>query len=362
MKPYKHLCHALMLATALLPVCTQGQLVRSSSGLNLVATGDLKLVFNDAGLANNGSFAAGKSTVVFTSDGANLPVSIGGSHPVSFYHIVISQPADVTLNNNIGVDGNITLNQGNLLLNNHLLDLGRTGTIVGERNESRITDNTGGGRIRATATLYAPSDANPGNIGVSISSPASLGETVITRGHIQQPGFSAKPAIHRYYDVSPAINSNLKATVKFHYLDAELGSNNESELGIFSRSGLAGNWQARGKDNQDAGTNWVVKTQLDQLHSFTLARSIGRIAGAPAAIQVYPNPTAARFTVSVYSPEEKDGGIVLYDALGRILERKKLRFEAGQNTISWNLSKYASGTYHLMFENIEADKVKVVKQ
>jgi hypothetical protein len=364
MNPFKHLRHVVLVATVLSPVCMQGQLLRSSSGMNLVATGDLKLVFHDAGLLNNGRFVAGNSTVLFTGDVAAQPVYIDGSSPVAFHHVVISRPSDVRLNNNISVTGNITLNDGNLQLNNHVLDLGRTGTIVGERNEARITDDKGGGKIKAIAMLYAPININPGNIGVSVTSAASLGETVIVRGHVQQPGFYSKPAIHRYYEITPAINSNLQATLKFHYLDAELDDNNENELSVFSRTGLAGNWQAKGKDNNDVRTNWVVKTHLDQLHSFTLAKSINsnRLPGAQAAIQVFPNPTPDRFTVSVYSPEEKDAGIILYDALGRVLERKKIRCEVGMNTISWNISKYASGTYHLRFENIEAERVKIVKQ
>jgi hypothetical protein len=365
MKPFKYLRNALLSVTALLPLHMQGQLVRSSAGMNLVATGDLKLVFNDAGLMNNGRFIAGNSTVLFTGSTSSTPISIGGGSPISFHHVVISRSSDVKLDNHVTVTGNITMDNGNLQLNNYTLDLGRTGSIVGEKNNARITDDDGGGLVKATAVLKAPRDVNPGNIGVSVTSTATLGETVITRGHVQQPGFYGKPAIHRYYDIAPAINSGLQATLKFYYLDAELGENNESELSVFSKSGHAGAWLAKGKDNNDASTNWVIKTNLDQLHCFTLAKAAiadNRLQNGQTGIQIFPNPSPGRFTVTVYSQEEKDAGIVLYDALGRLLERKKIHCEPGMNNIEWNISKYASGTYHLLFENLDAAGVKVVKQ
>src|ERR1700754_1301347 len=167
--------------TALLLICMVGLAqVQSSAGLKLVATGPLKLVFNDAALINHGSFSPGNSTVIFQGNASSL---IGGSSAVNFHNLVLDK--DVSLENDLNVSGKISLAKGNLHLNSRTLDLGYTGSIDGERNEARITGNSGG-IVKAYALLNSPAAANPGNMGVEISSNSSLGETVIIRGHSAQ--------------------------------------------------------------------------------------------------------------------------------------------------------------------------------
>ena len=209
-----------------------------------------------------------------------------------------------------------------------------------------------------------PRSANPGNIGVEISSSSNLGETIFLRGHSSGYTADGREVIHRYFDIRPEQNNYLRATLKFHYLDVELNSD-EGALAVFSRKGEQATWLERGKDDMDAGNNWIVMGELDQLHRFTLAGATNKVlAWQPGItmVQVFPNPTPGQFTVAVNAAEEKQAVLHLYDPLGRLLESRHIQCRAGMNTISWNIARYAAGSYYLSFENLGLKTVNIVKQ
>lgn len=360
MKKIKSLTGLPLICALAIPFGMQAQ-VQSSAGLKLVATGQLKLVFNDAGLISHGSFSPGNSTVIFQG---NAPSMISGSSAVNFHNLVIDKTGqDLSLENDLNISGKLTLAKGNLHLNSRTLDLGYTGSIDGERNEARITGHAGG-TIKAYALLNSPAAANPGNIGVEISSASSLGETVITRGHSAQLTADGQPVIGRYYDIKPANNTNLRATLKFYYLDAELNNDKEEALTVFSSKSHQPGWIETGKDKSDLNTNWIVKTGLDQLHRFTLAgasnKALAELNGK-TSVSLFPNPTPGQFTVLLNSEADKKAVLNLYDQLGRLLERKQIQCRAGVNNITWNIARYANGTYYLSFENLDLKTVKIVK-
>lgn len=161
----------------------------------------------------------------------NTNQSISGSGTTGFYNLTVDKPAgELQLQTGILVSNQLTLTSGNLFLNNHLVDLLTSGSVSGEIAARRVYDNVGNsGSIRATTTLNAPVLANPGNLGAMITSTQNLGATTVTRGHHQQFIVSAN-SIGRYYDIAPANNSSLNATLRFNYLDGELNGQNEPEL------------------------------------------------------------------------------------------------------------------------------------
>jgi len=336
--------------------------VESGPGLQLVATDELKLVFNDADFIHHGQFIPGNSTVVFKGE---RPAKISGSSPVKFHNLVISTTGkEISLENDLDVSGILKLEEGNLQLNRRTLNLGYTGRIEGERNEARITGSPGG-IIKAYAILNAPRGVNPGNLGAEISTDASMGETVIIRGHSAQIAADGRPVVARYYDIQPQFNLNLRATLKLHYLDAELSGDQEDALTVYSSRRGQANWIETGRDLGDAHTNWVVKTEVNQLHRFTLAGATNRALAeqnSKTKVQLFPNPTPGQFTVMLHSEADKEAAINLYDQLGRLLESRKLHFRAGTNNINWDISKYANGTYYLSFGNTDLKTVKIVKE
>lgn len=361
MKTFNNLPALLFICSFALSVQARAQ-VQLSGGTKLVTTGQLKLVFQDISLENHGDLLPGNSTFIFT--GNNLPAYIGGSKPVNFYHLLISKPAqDLQLNTNINVAGILAMDQGSLALNKQVLDLGYTGSISGERNSSRITGQDGG-IVKAMAVLDAPRGANPGNIGVEITSNARLGETIIVRGHSTGYTTDGHPFVQRYYDVKPQYNTRLKASIRFHYLDAELKSS-ETGLMLYSARAPDGSWTESGKDNIDASANWIVKNDLDQLHRFTLAGGANKtraLQPGKTSIQLFPNPARDQLTIVINSPVEIKTTINLYDHIGRLLESKPVQCREGLNTISWNILRYATGSYYLYAEKIDAKLIRFVKQ
>jgi hypothetical protein len=74
----------------------------------------------------------------------------------------------------------------------------------------------------------------------------------------------------RYYDIIPAINMALKATLRFHYFDAELNSLPEATLYHWQSSNLV-NWNLMGADTRDVTSNYVERKTYGKFDRITLA-------------------------------------------------------------------------------------------
>lgn len=364
---YLNKMKAIITAAVLLPAAMQAQSrvaeppasLRIAQGTSVVASGDVKIVLNDASFVNNGNFSAGASTVLFTAGAVKQTMLIGGSSRTAFYNLSINRPFEqLQLDNDISVSGVLNFTAGNLELNNRRLDLGSTGVIVGENMNARIM-GAKGGVVVANAMLNAPARVNPGNIGVELTSAANLGATTITRGHVQQVNARGQSGINRYYDIQSA-NSSAPVSVRFFYLQPEVGDLNESELVLWSGDAFKG-WNAAGKEYGDVSMDWVSKNNVEQVNKFTLGLS-EKTRLEIRSLQAYPNPARDRFTVTLYSDVARGGIMSLQDDHGRVLERRQLQYIKGMNTAQWNIAKYAAGTYYVVFEGTGLANVKVVKQ
>jgi hypothetical protein len=364
----KHSIYNIFIAGMLLnyfPLIVQAQGIHLSEGVHMVMQGKPCLVLDNAGITNNGNIVTDSGTVVFTGDGTSGSSSIGGNQSISFYNLRIDKSFnEVKLDNDIMVTGRVLMNQGSLQLNNHLLDLGSTGMISGESNHSFIT-GVHGGTIKIAALLNAPQAVNPGNIGVELTSPANLGLTVISRGHVQQTGSDGETSIQRYFEIAPAVNTGLDASLRFYYLDGELAGNNKNELSLFTSLENGNSWSARVNGNINRGDHSIMENHLDQLFRYTLAVGTNKGSNVTAinpSVRLYPNPTADGFTVMLYSPREKTEVIQLCDPLGHVLEQKEWHCQAGANSLQWNIGKYAGGVYLLCFVNPSLRNLQIVKQ
>jgi hypothetical protein len=264
------------------------------------------------------------------------------------------------LHNNAAIGGKISMQGGNLRLNNYVLDLGTTGSIQGESNSSSIT-GAEGGVVKARALLNAPRVANPGNIGVAISSEANLGWTTVTRGHIQQAA-GVGAGIQRYFDIDPEYNSGQPSSLRFYYLDGELDGKSGDELAVFSRARDGISWTSQGKDRSDRTAGWVTKENIGLLHRFTLAIPGSRMNRAGGgSVQVSPNPSAGAFRMTLVSDREGDRVIGLYDVAGHLLERKIWHCIQGMNVIEWNVTGLSQGAYHLAADGLSPVTVTIMK-
>ena len=244
----------------------------------LIYTTDLKDLWAGDNVTSGGTQIApvksvngSTGTVVLTGTAQPASTSLSGTSPINFYNLSINKTGGgARLLRNTSITNNLLLNNGNIDLNGFDIDLGSTGSLVGESVFSKVVGSSGGS-INRTVLLNAPINVNPGNIGIEITSAANLGLTTIKRGQTQQvnnSGFS----INRYFDIIPTNNTALNASIKMYYQDTELAGINENELTLWSKP-VASNvlWTLLGANAQDTSANWVSKSALDSLNRFTLA-------------------------------------------------------------------------------------------
>ncbi|MDF2187915.1 T9SS type A sorting domain-containing protein [Paraflavitalea sp. CAU 1676] len=235
-------------------------------GAQLQVTGNASLTLKDMDLVNNGQFLAGNGTFYFSGAGN---FSVRGTQPVQFYSIQINKDpgARVLLQRPIGISSQVLFSQGLVDLNGYDLDLGSTGQLVGESENSRLI-GAAGGEVLFTTTLNAPANSNPGNLGALISSSRNLGSVLVKRGHKAQNLTGS--SLLRYYHITPTNNSNLGATLRFSYFDGELNNLPENDLVLWrSVDGLS--WLDQRRTGFNVAQNYVEKTGIDAFSIWTLA-------------------------------------------------------------------------------------------
>ncbi|HET9824803.1 MAG TPA: T9SS type A sorting domain-containing protein [Chitinophagaceae bacterium] len=236
-------------------------------GGKLSISGNIEITLQDMDLVNDGTFDQTDGVVNFT--GINS-TSVAGSQQVQFSQIKITKTNNrsLILSPSVEIDQRIIFHSGFLDLNGFNVDLGTSGFLDGEQESSRVVGKNGG-EIFFSTNLTSPSNANPANLGVIISSHEDLGNVIIRRGHqsqISDPG-SVK-SILRYYDIRPTNNTNLNAKIRFTYFNGELDGIDENALALFkSQDGT--NWSFEGNGLKDTVFNFQENT-LTSLSRFTL--------------------------------------------------------------------------------------------
>jgi Secretion system C-terminal sorting domain len=259
---------ALVLLSLLVGFTVSAQLM-ITPGAQFSIFSDTKLTLHNTNLINNGNLLlATTSPVSFTG---NVSSFIGGDQAVRFFGLEINKTGNqsVTLQKTIGVGSGVFFISGSLNLNGFDLDLETSGHLDGEREDSRVV-GPNGGEVLFSVDLNSPANSNPANLGMFISSTQNLGNVKIRRGHRPQNGTGLSNSISLYYDITPANNSNLNATLRFKYLDAELNNLDETSL-VFFQSQDAINWTNLGFNSRDAVVNLVEKTGIGSFARFTLS-------------------------------------------------------------------------------------------
>ncbi|MEZ4772571.1 MAG: T9SS type A sorting domain-containing protein [Bacteroidia bacterium] len=268
------------------------------------------------------TFIPGTSTVIMTGAGNRI---IGNS-AIDFYNLEINKTSggSVKITGNLTVSNELNLVSGNLDLNNKTIELTGSGTILGESAASYIYSSTGAGVVKKTVDLNAPTSENPGNIGVAITSAANPGLTTIQRGHTVQ-NVNGDMGIFRYYDISPANNTGLNATVRFHYLDHELNNIPESELTPFRYNGSI--WDTYFVSATDASANWVETILVNAFSTWTLASF------------------NANFPVELvhFSTSKTEGGVLLEWQTASELNNEGFAVEHSTDVSNWDYLGFVEG-------------------
>jgi len=362
--------NAFLYGLFLLPAALSAQQVYVDNNTAMTLVRGTRLVLNNTSFACNGSFYPDTSTVIFAGEAAGGTPAIGGAKQIGFYNLSISRTSgDVGLNGQVSVYKTLNMINGNLLLNGYNLDLGTTGVLAGEKEQSRVT---GSGYIQASRVLNAPQSVNVGNLGAFISSTTVMGTTNVLRTHTPQalPGGASSIArsymIFHYLDgegrvatTSPSSIPGASFSVSFHYLNAELNGLSKTALNIWNN--YIGTWTFLGKTKEDTAGNLITKSLLGSLSgTYNIGLPSGSGARAPkeepmaqsaGSLQLFPNPAHDRCTLVLNAKNERNDVISLYGPSGNVLQQKHVQLHSGSNSIDWDLSSYAAGIYYLRSEN-----------
>ncbi|MFN7115767.1 MAG: hypothetical protein ACK4TA_03155 [Saprospiraceae bacterium] len=231
------------------------------TGSQMVVSDAAQLVLTDIKWNNDGTFSPDGGTVIL--NGSNGNTAICGTVPTVFNNLSIDKsPQQVILEQNIQIEGMLSLLSGNLELNQFELIL--NGTIIGESETNRITGGTGG-KVLRTET-YGTAANNPGNIGIAVTNNSALGNLTIQRGHVPQ-NLPMGSSIQRFFTFEPGTNGS-NATLRLYYLNAELNGTAACELGVWQL--VEGQWQFLGASNRNTTEKWVEISGITGLTTFTL--------------------------------------------------------------------------------------------
>ncbi len=257
--------------------------LRVENGAFIKTVSDIRIILDNMDLVVNGNIdqAAGEGTYIFSGNGDN---TFSGTGIPTFDKIVLSKSSGgkLVLNQNFLVASSLAFASGYLDLNNSLLQIKPGGFISGESGTGHII-GSGNGYVYTTTALNAPAAANPGNLGAVISSAADLGVVTIRRRHMAQAVSAGITGIKRYYEIYPANNIGLNATLRLYYSDDELNGLNENTLILWKKTGA---WTEEGYTSMSAAENYVEKQGISSFSTWTLASSSGALPVKLAAFQV----------------------------------------------------------------------------
>ncbi len=244
-----------------------GQGLNLQAGGHLVMSGNSALVISDGNFTNNGNFNSGTGTVYIKGSAPSANSKIDGSSTTGFLNLVIDKSSNgVQLGRNLTSFGNIQMQSGDLDLNGKTIFLFNNAAIQNETETNRIWGDSG--RIILTTNLNAPTNVNPANMGLMISSTDNLGTFTIQRIHEAQ-ALNGSSSSTRYYKID-YFNTSFTADYTFSYHDSELNGNTEAWLEPWK---FQGNWQQVTASAKDAVANTVsvtgASTGSDTLWAFS---------------------------------------------------------------------------------------------
>ena len=141
----------------------------------------------------------------------------------------------MNLGSDMNIDGTLTMTSGILNTGSNTITLGSSGTLT-ENETHYITGN-----IQTTRDIGSNNDVDFGGIGLVLTETVTTNNstTVLRVTGTQLDGNSCcseYQSIARYFDITPDDNSDLDATMVFHYLDHELNGIDDFDLVLFKAS------------------------------------------------------------------------------------------------------------------------------
>lgn len=257
----------LLFFISLLQTANAQNTLKVQPGTTLTITGNADITLQNMNLDNDGTINTVTGSFVFTGNADNV---ITGTSVTNFNVLQMAKTGKLLLQQHILIGSGITFGSGNIDLNGNNILLEPFALLNNESANSRIVGSAGG-YVEIAANLNAATNANLGNLGAVISTTQNLGVTTIRRGHAAQRNvWNQGNSILRYYDLVPANNTNLNATLLINYLDPELNTLPEGMLTILKSTDNK-NWSNQGFASANTTLNFVQQTSINSFGRFTLS-------------------------------------------------------------------------------------------
>ncbi|HMQ67942.1 MAG TPA: hypothetical protein PKA90_03090 [Ignavibacteria bacterium] len=180
----------------------------------------------------------------FTTTGSKIEYNGTALQSVSTTNILynglrINNPAGTTLLGNITIPDTLSVILGDLNLNAKIITLTSTAYMTETPGNTVFGVS---GYITTTRNISSPSGLNVAGMGAVLTQSSNLGSTEIRRGHTVQTGLNGGTSIKRYYDITPANNTGLNATLVFKFDDSELNGKPEPSLKLFKSTNAGSTW------------------------------------------------------------------------------------------------------------------------
>jgi hypothetical protein len=181
-----------------------------------------------------------------------------------------------------------------------------------------------------------------------------LGSTTVERYHFTPTG-GGNAGVTRVFNIVPANNSGLNATLKMYYDESELNGVPESNLQLFkSTNGADGTWDRYG-GGVDVTQNYVELSGIADFSYWTLADSDHPLPvekdedTQPQSFSIeqnFPNPFNPSTVINYQIPKNSFVSLIVYDVLGnKVAELVNQAQTPGNYSISFDASSLASGLY-----------------
>jgi hypothetical protein len=233
---------------------------------------------NVKGTLNNGFESIGAATV--RGEGA---IVLAGSSlqkipAMTFDNLVIDNPNNARLMGSIRINNMLKMGQGLLDLHGFEILLSETARLSETENDnvsSRVYGSSG--VIRTERYLDKPAGDIAG-LGIEITSNENLGLTVIERGHSPLNEGDESKSILRWFNIEPANNQDLNATLVFHYFISELNIYGENDnFSLFRR--------------RHGDSEWIwIPSSLDPVNQILTANNVDEFSTWTAGSTDKPLP------------------------------------------------------------------------
>jgi len=262
-------------------------------GIHVVKSSSPVLVLKNMNLVNNGTFVPGTGTVQLTGTNA---IAVNGTSPTNFYNLHAGSSGSVVLGQNITIQNELKM-AGMMQVQSHEVKLESNAFISDESETARLqamAGNTGHAIITLDMNLPVV-NYNPARIGVEFVNAPALGTTTITRYCTGFSGGSiAANVIQRYYNVQPANNSSLNASVRFYYFDAELNGVDESAAVLWKSNDNGVSWLQVSPDSRDMVKNYLQKDGVNDFSLWTIGSPLATLPILLSSFNVSCNSNGAQ--------------------------------------------------------------------